>query len=253
MSGLTKQVNEFPGLIKTGMIQARQQGAAIPEDLFNEMLKSVDTSILPKEILEKISSSLKKSIREDEINRLLVWYESDLGRKITLAEEKASTPESYQLMISEAKTLLADSKRVEFAKRLDKLIGATEITMNLQKISGIAVYSAIMKAVSPDQPINIDEYKSQMLSIEPKMRANTEQLVIISFVYSYKTFDDKSLEKYESFLNEPTTVKFNNAVVESFNKGLETSISKWADKIGVIFKDKVNNANSADVKSSKAD
>jgi len=253
LSGLTKQVKEFPGLVKTGMEQARQQGAAIPEDLFSKMTKSVDKSILPSEILDGIRSSLKKTICEDEAKKLLKWFESDLGRKITVAEEDASTPKAYQQMMGNAQALLTDSKRVEIAKRLDKLLGATDMAMNIQKYSGLAVYSAIMTAVAPGQPLNIEAYKSQMLAMEPQMRTNIEQLVIISFIYSYKTIDDKSLNKYEVFLNNSTTVKFYNAVMESMNKGFETATSKWAIEIGSIFKDKVNKANSADAKSRAAD
>lgn len=253
LSGLTKQVREFPGLVKAGMEQARQQGAEIPEDLFVKMLKSADKSILPSEILDEIRSSLNKTISEDEAQKLLKWFESDLGKNITVAEEKASTPEAYQQMIGNAQALLTDSKRVEFAKRLDNLLGVTDMTMNIQNYSGLAVFSAIMTAVTPDQPLNIEAYKSQMLAMEPQMRANIEQIVIISFIYSYKTIDDKSLEKYEAFLNNPTTVKFYNVVMESMNKGIETSTSNWAVEIGSIIKDKVNKTNSADVKSRAAD
>lgn len=191
LSGLTKQVREFPGLVKAGMEQARQQGTSIPEDLFSKMLKSADKSILPSEILDEIRSSLNKTISKDEAKKLLKWFESDLGKNITVAEKKASTPEAYQQMIGNAQALLTDSKRVEFAKRLDKLLGATDMTMNIQNYSGLAVFSAIMTAVTPDQPLNIEAYKSQMLAMEPQMRANIEQIVIISFIYSYKTIDDK--------------------------------------------------------------
>ena len=57
LSGLTVQVAQFPGLIKTGMSLAMQQGEPLPE--INTMLKMVDETVLVSEILQGIRASLK--------------------------------------------------------------------------------------------------------------------------------------------------------------------------------------------------
>ena len=86
LSGLTMQVDQFPGLIKAGMEQVKQQGTPIPDSEYSSMVNSADESILPSEIIEGIRVSLKKSINEKEVQKLLAWYESDLGKEITHAE-----------------------------------------------------------------------------------------------------------------------------------------------------------------------
>ena len=238
LSGLTMQVDQFPGLIKAGMEQAKQQGTPIPDAEYSLMINSADESILPSEILEKIRATLKKSIDEQEAKKLLAWYESDLGKEITRAEEKASTPEAYQEMMQSAQSLMENSERVKFASRLDALLGATDMTMGIQEYSGIAVYSAIMTAMQPDTPVNIEPFRAQMDAASAQTRAAVKQLVTISFVFSYKNIGTEDLRKYEYFLNDATTMKFNRSIMDSMNKGIESSILKWADALALIFKNK---------------
>ncbi|MFP3976834.1 hypothetical protein [Marinobacter sp. KMM 10035] len=168
----------------------------------------------------------------------MAWYESDLGREITRAEESASTPEAYQKMMQSAQSLLENSERVEFANRLDVLMGATEMTMGIQEHTGIAVYSAIMTAMQPDAPLNIEPFKAQMDAASEQTRAAIKQMVTISFLYSYRNIETNNLKKYGKFLNDATTLKFNKTIMDSMNSGLESSVSKWADLLAKIFKNK---------------
>ena len=238
LSGLTMQVDQFPDLIKAGMEQAKQQGTPIPDSEYSSMVNSANESILPSEIIEGIRVSLKKSINEKEAQKLLAWYESDLGKEITHAEESASTLEAYNQMMQSAQSLLENSERVEFANRLDLLLGATDMTMGIQEHTGIAVYSAIMTAMQPGTPLNIEPFKAQMDAASEQTRAAVKQMVVISFVYSYKNIETNKLKKYETFLNDFTTMKFNKTIMDSMNRGLESSVSKWADLLAQIFKNK---------------
>lgn len=240
LSGITKQVGEFPGLVKAGVMQGVEQGTPIPENEVRLILDSVDKKILPSVIIAEIKSSLKKSLSNKDIEELLSWYESAIGKRITAAEEKASTPEAYQQMMNSAQKLLTDTQRVEMASRFDELLGATELAMGMQEFTGIAVYSAIMTSLAPDQALNLDAYKSQMAAIKPQMRANIQQLVTASFVYSYQEIDDKSLAAYEEFLNRSITQQFNHSVYNGLNRGFEKVVSDWAADLAAIFKSKVN-------------
>ena len=240
LSGMTKQVGEFPGLVKAGVMQGVQQGASIPENEVSLILHSADKTILPSVILAEIRHSLEKSLSNEDIEKLLEWYESDIGKRITAAEEKASTPEAYQQMMNSAQQLLADTKRVEVAARLDELLGATDMAMEIQEFSGVAVYSAIMTAIAPDQELNLDAYKSQMAAMQPQMRANIQQLVAVSFVYSYQEIDDDSLAAYEAFLNRSITKQFNDSTIKGLNRGFKKVVADWAGDIAAILKNRVN-------------
>lgn len=247
LSGLTKQVGEYPGLVKAGFIQGAQQGGSIPDTEISLILGSADRAILPSTILSEIRDSLKFSLSDEDIEILLKWYESDIGKRITAAEEEASTPEAYQQMMNSAQKLLENTKRVEMAARLDELLGATDMAMRIQEFSGLAVYSAIMTAMAPNQELNLDAFESQMAAMEPQMRENIQQLVLVSFVYSYQQIDDDSLAKYEAFLNRPVTKNFNDSTIKGLSRGFEKVVSSWASDIASILKSRANIQGQPDV------
>ena len=236
LSGLNKQVAEFPGMVGAGVEQARQQGSAIPDAEFSEMQRAIESAFQASEILSAISREVKISTSEAGAKELLAWYESDLGRKITIAEEKATTPAAYQEMIREAQSLLADEERVKYAKKLDSLLSSTDMAMQLQETTGLAVFTAMSTAMNPDQPVNVEAFKAQMSAQAQQLRANIEQLVIVSYVYSYKHIDTESIEKYVKFLEQPNTKRFNYSVIKGTKYALDQSIRKMANSMAAIFK-----------------
>jgi predicted transcriptional regulator len=241
LSGITKQVDQFPGVIKAGLAQSRQQGAAMPDAEYGLLVTSVDESIVPTQIIAQIRASLHESINQEEANQLLSWYESDLGKEITRAEEKASTPEAYQEMMQSAQSLMQDLERLEYAMRFDMSLGLTRMAMDLQKHSGIAVYSAIMTTLQPDVPLDLEPLKAQMKAERAQVREALQQMIHISLIYSYKDLGIDKLKDYEIFLHKPATKKFTKSVIDSMRQALKTSVSKWADALAVILKGKKQN------------
>jgi hypothetical protein len=243
LSGLDKQISELPGIIQAELEQAKQQGTPIPDTEFNEVKSSIVRAFEPSVILSTIGLEIKKNIPEQEAKDLLAWYESDLGRQITKAEEDASTHVAYQEMIKNAQALLADEKRVESAKKIDRLIDATGMAMQLQENAGLAVFTAISTAMNPGQSVNTEDFKALMSAQEQQVRANVEQFVLLSFVYSYRDIDMASLDKYISFLERPNTKKFNDSVIKGLTHALNKSIDGMAKSLAVVFKNNENKAN----------
>lgn len=239
LSGITKQVGQFPSVLKAGIMYGAQQANHVSDDDITMILDSVDGAILPSVVLDEIRESLEKSLNVEDVATLLAWYESDVARRITAAEESASTPEAYHEMMNTTQQLLANTERVQVANRLDKLVGATDMNVKMQEFMGVAVYSAIMIAMAPDQALSLDAYKLQMAAIAPQMRAGMEQLVTLSLVYSYQHIDDDSLARYEAFLNLPRTRNFNDSAVSGLNRGFEKIVASWAIDIAAILKSSV--------------
>ena len=256
LSGINKEIAELPGMIIAGIEQAKQQGAPISDAAFGEMQEPMKSVFRPSEILNIIGKEIRNNISESEAKDLLAWYESDLGRVITKAEENASTPAAYQEMIKKAQSLLADEQGVNIAKRIDMLLNATDMAMQLQENAGIAVSSVISTIMNPSQSINIEDFKTQMFAQEQQSRKKIEQLVILFFVYSYKDINKANIEKYIKFLERPNTKKFNNSVAKGMEYAFNHSIDTMAKSLADAFKKnnkKVNKANSDDAKNRAAD
>ena len=239
-SGLNKQIAQFPAMVGVGMVQARQQGAAIPDAEFSEIQKSIAGAFQLSAILKMIGKEIKNNVSESDAKQLLTWYKSSLGKKITKAEEDSSTPAAYQEMVKQAQPLFSKTKRVQLAKEIDSLINATDMTMQLQENTGVAVFTAISSAMNPGKPVNIKPYMDQLSAQKPQMRANIEQLVVLTYIYSYKDIDIASIKKYITFLKRTNTKKFNDSVIKGMVSGLNQSIDKMANSLAKTFKKNAN-------------
>ena len=240
LSGLTKQVGQFPDLVKAGMGQAKQPGSPISDAEYTFMMSSINESFVPEKITGEIGQALKDSMTQTEANQLLAWYESDAGRAITQAEESSSTAEAYQQIAQSAESLLKKTDLVQAAKRIDVLLNATETTLQAQEQSGLAVYSALMTAMQPNTKVDVAPFKAQMAAQQSQMQAEIQTMVVVSFVYAYQNVDKTSLEKYEAFLSDATTAKFHKIVLTSMIKAFESGAGDWGRTLGQHFKNKQN-------------
>ncbi len=239
LSGITKQIGEFPGLIKSGMEQSLEQGTSIPDNLYQSMHMAVDDSIDPVTMVKGVARELLSNLNEEEILHLLSWYESELGRKITLLEEESSTQAAYKEMMLMSESLLADSDRVKFAKKLDNLVGATDFSMKLQESTQIAVFSTIFKALNPHKPLNLESYKSQTSKQHEQIRTNIEQIVTVSFIYTYRNLKQKEIDEYTGFLESPTACKFNKSAMGGIDKEMSKALIQLGKSLTIILQSKV--------------
>lgn len=231
LSGLNKQVSDIPAGVVAGVQQARQQGAPLSDEQVARLEKTIAISFQTQKIKSTISRQLKSALNEAEAQELLGWYKSDIGKKITKAEEKASEEAAYQEMVSQAQTLLADKERVKLAQRMDSLVKATELTLDIQKNAGTAVVVAISKAMNPEQPVDIKAIEKSMAAEEQNIRQQMEQLVTLALVYNYKDISIPEINKYIEFLQKPSTQKFNAQAVAGFKTALKESVNSLATSV----------------------
>lgn len=226
LSGLNRQVPQLPGLFQAGLEQAKEQGAPIPDEIHQVMLDSIEESISPSRILGEIGDALKTALTDEEMERLIDWYESDLGKRITQGEENASTPEAYREIVADIPSLLADRERVAFAERLDALLGSTDAALKIQAYRGLVSYTAVAAALYPDQPFDMDQYAAELGQQVEQVRPAVKRIVTATTVYAYRDVGMAELREYEDFLRTDAAA-FNRTVQESMMRGLEHAIGEW--------------------------
>ncbi len=239
LSGITKQIREFPDLVKSGVEQSRAQGTSIPDSLYQSMHMAVDDAIDPGTMAKGIVNGLLNKLNEKEIQHLLSWYESELGRKIARLEVKSSTHEAYNEMMLMSESLLADSDHVKFAKKLDELVGATDFTMKLQENTQIAVLSSVFKALNPHKSFDLDAFKSQMSKQHQQIRSSIEQIVIVSFTYTYRNLNQEEIDEYTTFLESSAAKKFNKSAMSDIDKEMNKALIQLGKSMAIILQSKV--------------
>ncbi len=240
LSGVNKEVSHYPEFINMGLEQARlqakaqQQKSPISDAEFTQMKSAMTAAFQPADILHAIGGEVKNGVSEADAKTILEWYQSELGRKITKAEDDAANPAAYQKMAQSAQSLMADEKRVDFAKRMDKLLKVTDKMMQLQENLAVAMFVAFSTA--SNQPANAAEFKAKISPMVQQQRANFEQAMILSNVYTYRDLDMASLEKYMAFLEGAETMRFNESVHKGMAAGLDQSVTKVGKALASLAK-----------------
>lgn len=235
VAGISQQVAQFPGLFKGSVQQNAQQGMIISPAQHQAILSSIDSSVLPSSILAGLSREIEAAISQDEVEGLIAWFQSPLGKKVAKAEQSAQSNEAYQQMLKHKKSLLANTQRLAFAERLDALLSAVEMTSKIQQNMQIAVNATVLLALAPEQPLDMDELLVELQSAGTQINPALEQMVLVSFVYSYQDLSDEELNSYEDFLNQSATKRFNRLVISAINTGLENAILKWLEASAVVL------------------
>ena len=231
LSGLNEQIAQYPNMALMGMEQERLTNNSIPNDKFLKMKTLMLDAYNTDEMLAIIKKEIQKTTSQKDADVLISWYKSPLGKKITDAEKKASTPNAYSNMLKEAPTLLQDKKRVYFARLIDRSINATKMTIQIQKKTSIAVFIAISRIIHPEEKVDVEKYKIIIAAQDEQIEVAIEQMMILSFVYSYKNISIDNLEKYIVFLQKDDVSKFNNSVVNGIVKALDNASKKMTRKL----------------------
>lgn len=231
LSGLTRQMQELPHVLRAGFEQGVQQGAPLPRDVMAGIVASVDRHIDPAVILDEIRYAVLKRLDQADISDLLAWYQSDFGRRITAAEVAASGAAAMDDMAAMADELLALEERVAWAQRLDALIGMSQMNYAIQSEVGAAVYRAILSAVNPGEAVDLAPFEEQMSLVEEDLYAMMQQMVVLNIVYTYRDLDMPALERYAEFLNKPVALAFNKSAAQGMQAGLVKVMDAWVTDV----------------------
>lgn len=237
LSGIIKQLEQFPSQIQQGLAQQHAASNAIPQEEYDAISASINKSFSPTVMEATIRDAIQESLNQDEANLLLAWYQSKQGKTITEAEVAAGEPEAVAEMMAQAGELLQDSDRLAIAQRLDSLMGSSEISMQLFIDTTVGVISALSIAGRPEQAVDMEMIRSQIAGSQDQIRANVEQLTWASLIYAYKDLDLATVQAYEDFLSAEAPLRFNHVAFEAFIQSVRDGINIWTKDLVGIFID----------------
>ena len=230
-SGITKQLESFPDMLKAGINQEQLQQGGENNPISSVITRAVDQSIQPIIIKNNIRNLLEKNMTEAELAGLMRWYDSDLGKEVTRAEEQASTPEGYRQLARMAEQLMQDKKRLDLVAEIDEVIQATEFSYELQMGTQIGIIAAMQNMMNPESSVDMEMLRMQMQSQELQMKQVLHENVLLSLSYTYRDFSDAEVKQYIDFLKTPEARKFNTLATRELKESLLRGMSVLGENI----------------------
>ncbi|MEW6672079.1 MAG: DUF2059 domain-containing protein [Thermodesulfobacteriota bacterium] len=233
-SGIRKQVRQIPQDIRAG-IQQEQGLKQNPEMGIADIDAAIESAFNPKRIEALLYSDIGKNLSTEEIQKVLYWLDSPLGKKLTRLEEEAASPAANQEMTQALQQMNNDSgvpERLKLLQRIEKALLATEIAVDTILNIQIAIISAISAMSPAPNPPNFE----QITEMVHKNRLQVQEVicpqVISGFFYTYRDVSNEDLQTYIAFIESPTGRKYHQVIMKAFSDALIFSGKNFGKAVG---------------------
>ena len=221
LAGAEEQISGLADSVIAGLEQAQQSAQGVDAERGEVMLHVAKESFLPEVIYQQVFEAVSVALQDDQLETLLLWYQSPLGKRITEMEVEAASPASGQAMMQNATALLSNQPMMEKAAQFDALLHLTDYNMALQKRMLIAAQTQVRKLHNPDQPVDTSDVEAFFEQRRALLTEQTRKTVMLSFAHTYRELEADKLESYLDFLSTPSARQFNEAIKVGLGEGLD--------------------------------
>jgi hypothetical protein len=240
-SGIAKQNETLTGMILASFEEKYEEAGAPKTKKADEILTKYSDVIRlatqPERINEYIKDNLASNMTLPELEQVLKWYKTPLGKKISEIEYNSYAEKRdhvNMLRLAFRLTRYQSATRANLFARLDEATSSTELMIELQ--TNLIVQNQILDLIlSGSKKVNqasidkiITNYKDD---IDPYLDIFSSHYVFAGFSYTYRGLTITELEKYISFSETDAGRHFysllrrkSNMVLLDSNKKILTSI-----------------------------
>jgi predicted Zn finger-like uncharacterized protein len=180
----------------------------------------------PDRINEYIQTHLASSLSIPELEQVLKWYKSPLGKKISAMEYSTYADKKEQankLRLAFNLTRYQSATRADLFSRLDEATTSTESMVELQ--TNLIVQNQILDLVLSNSreldKASIDKIIHTFKSdIDPYLDIFAAQLVFAGFVYTYRELSESELEAYLAFAETEAAKNYYSTLSKNTNTAL---------------------------------
>ena len=236
-SGLDVQLEQYPGMIQAGLVQARkdEQLQNFADDEFNELVGLVGTAYNAQQLKEGVQRWLSAHLSETDMKSALAWLGSPIGEKITRLEVDASIAEVFAASRSMAIQLASDPARVALIKKLDHAMKGTESAMNAVQYTSMALLTAVYTEYSPELRPSAEEIEAVARKSIETIRQQFEPLTLHYFLYTYRPLSDAELAQYIAFCESAAGKKYIEVGHAALNDVMLQASRELGADVGKMF------------------
>lgn len=229
LSDLNRQMDGLSGSLINAVQHTNPQSAPLTPQLKSALIEAIQASFAPEKLKKNLLHRLDKGLKTEEIETLLAWYRSDLGRQIVSLEAKASLPGAMQEMMAQASALMANPKLTAHSQQIDNIVGASKLGVRLQYLTQKTLFQALSQDASVGKTSNANSTQTnhaltaahfdvQWAAQASQIQATHKQLAILTFSYNYQTLTTEALNAHMQFLSTEEAIKFNALATSSIEQ-----------------------------------
>jgi hypothetical protein len=216
-SGMSEQIGMLANMVSSSVLQGETDMSPEEREKTSEVFaKAFHEDKFKSFVHDEVNAALSPK----DVEALLVWYGSDLGKRITSAETLATNAPQQELL-----TVLNKSREnqalMKIAADVLALTKSSELVIELQKNIALSAFAAASAHQAPGKPLNFDQVKPLIDQQMEMNRGQVEVMMLAYILYGWKDITMDDLKKYEAVLKAEAGTKF----LESGNAGIFKGIS----------------------------
>ena len=226
-SGFAVQLQGFSQQIDADLAQNKE---GMRPELRSALADAMKASFRAAALQEGIVRRLAGKMRPAEMDKVVAWLETPVGRRVTRAEERAASVSQEEM----AAWAERSGRRPLTAKRIALLAELTRLTNSVD--AGVAAIEAIglgmmvgANAVPPrENQISLSELRKRFRDAMPlaATRKEVAQSAAVSNPYTYRGVSDADLAAYVAFSRTELGKRYNDATTQAFTETLaEASVA----------------------------
>ena len=216
-SGMSEQIGMLANMVSSSVLQGETDMSPEEREKTSEVFaKAFHEDKFKSFVHDEVNAALSPK----DVEALLVWYGSDLGKRITSAETLATNAPQQELL-----TVLNKSREnqalMKIAADVLALTKSSELVIELQKNIALSAFAAASAHQAPGKPLNFDQVKPLIDQQMEMNRGQVEVMMLAYILYGWKDITMDDLKKYEAVLKAEAGTKF----LESGNAGIFKGMS----------------------------
>jgi hypothetical protein len=214
------QVGQIAAMVQYGIDEAVQDaGLPLPPGVDTALRQAVASSFNATLFVDEVGKSIGSGLSRYDVESVLKWLDSSLGKRITRLEEAGSTPAALAEMEALKVQLLKDADRVRLMRRFDVAIKGSEYSADLMMNVQVAMASSMAAVLAPDDPAVHEQILAAVSANRSQVELEARDKTLQSFLYIYRTLSEDELNRYIDFISSPVGTRYHEVMKEGMNRG----------------------------------
>ncbi len=195
-SGMDEGIAQLPDLVAMGFDQ--QPVPPIGRMEYDAFRKNLIQAFDAEKVRGIVVSYLGDHYDHERFAKLLAMLRTPLAKKMTALEMTASTPQAQHEMMQMGSIIMgqATPERLELARRLDGVMNATEMSVDMQMMLARVSVTNINKIVPVAQRMSDMQLENMLAEMRMQSLYPARQFIQLNTVYTYNSVADDELKAY---------------------------------------------------------
>jgi hypothetical protein len=221
-SGLAVQLQSTPKYFEEQIAALRGK---VPDPFLLALTEAGREAYRPQAMAQDIAKALAETMKPQEMERVIAWLETGVGRRVTAAEESASAAMNEEALQSYAEQTKAKPPGAQRQKLIQDMIEVTNgLEFGARLLEGMALGVAIgMDSTQPVQNrVGAALLRKRIEAAMPKeqVKAQLRAAMPAMMSYTYREVSDADLTAYVAFLRGADGKRANDAITEAFTEAM---------------------------------